>query len=128
MQNTELELKRQAVISAIAQVMQEYAEEIDAYLRQESRYWFDEHPEVDVGDSDKTLEDIVTESKNIWSFCCSLEDALEEWLLDGENITERQYQIVTRDEDAREEILTDLISSFTARMKYQDLSTSSETE
>jgi hypothetical protein len=62
MQSTRLKLKRQAAISAIAQVMQEYAEEIDAYLRQESRYWFDEHPEVDVADWDKTLDDNVPES------------------------------------------------------------------
>jgi hypothetical protein len=57
-----------------------------------------------------------------------LEDAIEEWLLDGENITERQYQLVAGDEDAREEVLMDFISSFTARTKYQDLPTSSETE
>jgi hypothetical protein len=37
MQSTKLKLKRQAAISAIAQVIQEYAGEIDAYLRQESR-------------------------------------------------------------------------------------------
>ena len=41
-----------------------------------------------------------------------LEDDLEEWLLDGEIITERQYQLVAEDEDAREEILWDLILLF----------------
>jgi hypothetical protein len=57
-----------------------------------------------------------------------LEDALEERLLDGEGITERQYRLVAEDEDAREETLWDLIYSFAARTKYQDLPTSSETE
>jgi hypothetical protein len=38
-----------------------------------------------------------------------LEDALEEWLLDGQGITERQYRLVAEDEDAREETLWDLI-------------------
>jgi hypothetical protein len=127
MQSTKLKLKRQAAISAIAQVIQKYAEEIDAYLRQESRYWFDEHPEVDVGDGDKTLDDILPESAETGYFGW-LEDALEEWLLDGEGITERQYRLVAEDEDAREEILWDLIYSFAARTKYQDLPTSSETE
>jgi hypothetical protein len=127
MQSTKLKLKSQAAISAIAKVIQENAEEIDAYLRQESRYWFDEHPEVDVGDGDMTLDDIVPESAETGYFGW-LEDALEEWLLDGEGITERQYRLVARDEDAREETLCDLIYSFTARTKYQDLPTSSETE
>jgi hypothetical protein len=108
-------------------VIQEHAEEIDAYLRQESRYWFDEHPEVDVGDGDKTLDEIVPESAETGYFGW-LEDALEELLLDGQGITERQYRLVAEDEDAGEEILSDLICSFAARTKYQDLPTSSETE
>jgi hypothetical protein len=80
MQSTKLKLKRQAVTSAIVQVIKEHAEEIDAYLRQQSRYWFDEYPEVDVGDGDKRLDDIITESAKIADFRCLLEDDLNEWL------------------------------------------------
>jgi hypothetical protein len=127
MQSTKLKRKRQAAILAIAQVIQEHADEIDAYLRQRSRYWFDDHPKVDVGDGNKTLDD-VAESAKIADFRCLLEDDLDKWLLDGENITERQYQLVAGDADAREEILVDFISSFTARTKYRDLPTGTETE
>jgi hypothetical protein len=126
MQSTKIKLKRQAAISAIAQVIQEYAEEIDAYLRQESRYWFDEHPEVDVGDGDKTLDDIVQESPEIDYFGW-LDDALQEWLLER-GITEGQYWLVAGDENAREGILWDFVSAFAARTKYRDLPTSSETK
>jgi hypothetical protein len=73
------------------------------------------------------MDDIVRESAETGYFGW-LEDALEEWLLDGEGITERQYRLVAGDEDAREEILWDSIYSFAARTKYQDLPTSSATE
>jgi hypothetical protein len=126
MQSTKLKLKLQTAISAIAQVIQEHAEEIDVYLRQESRYWFDEHPEVDVGDGDKTLSDIVQASAETDYFGW-LEDALQEWLFD-QGITEGQYCLVAGAENAREGILWDFVSAFAARTKYRDLLTSSETD
>ncbi len=101
-------------------MIQEYAEDINAYLRQESTYCFDEHLEVDVGDGDKTLNDIVQEAGETEYFGW-LEDALEEWLVDREFITERQYPPVAGDENGREEILWDFVSAFAARTKYRDL-------
>jgi hypothetical protein len=132
MQNTKRKAKDQAAISAVTQVVQEHAEEIDAFLREWSRDWLDQHPEVDVGDGDKTLEDTVPAADDYWvwledALWVWLEDALEEWLLDGQAFTERQYRLVAGDEDAREEIVMDWICSFGARTKYQDLPTSSET-
>ena len=127
MQSTKRKAKRQTAISAIAQVIQGHAEEIDAYLRQESRDCLSQDPGVDVGDGDRMLDDIAQENAETDYFGW-LEDALEEWLLDGQGITERQYRLVAEDEDAREETLWDLIYSFAARTKHQDLPTSSETE
>ena len=110
----------------IAQVIQEHAEEIDAYLRQESRGCLDHDPGVDVGDGDKTLSDIVQVSAETDYFGW-LEDALQEWLLDH-GITEAQYWLVAGDENAREGILWDFVSAFAARTKYRDLPTSNETK
>jgi hypothetical protein len=130
MQNTELELKRRAVTSTIVQVYLKYAEEIDDYLREESRDLFDYGPKIDVGDGDQTLNDIFQETRETGEtgYLGYLEDSLEEWLVDHEFITERQYPPVAEDEDGREEILLDLTLSFVARTKYQDLPTSSKTE
>jgi hypothetical protein len=115
MQRTKSKTKRQTAISAIVQVIQERAEEIDAYLRQESRYCLDQDPGVDVGDGDKTLDDIVQESPEIDYFGW-LDDALQEWLLER-GITEGQYWLVAGDENAREGILWDFVSAFAARTK-----------
>jgi hypothetical protein len=80
------------------------------WLTRLSRYWFDEHPEVDVGDEDKTLDEYRPGECETGYFG-RLENALEEWLLDGEVITERQYRLVAGDEDAREEIPWDLMGT-----------------
>jgi hypothetical protein len=130
MQNTELELKRRAVTSTIVQVYLKYAEEIDAYLRQESRDLFDFNPDIDVGDGDETLNDIFQETRETGEtgYLSWLEDALEEWLVDREFIPDRQWPPVAEDEDGREEILWDLTLSFAARTKCRDLPTRSETE
>ena len=125
MQNTELELKRRAVTSTIVQVYLKYAEEIDAYLRQESRDLFDFNPDIDVGDGDETLNDIFqgTGETGETKYLSWLEGDLEEWLVDREFIPPG-----AEDEDGRDEILWGLILSFVARTNYQDLPTSSETE
>lgn len=112
------------------QVYQKYAEDIYAYLRHASGDCFDQCPEIDVGDGHETLNDIFQETRKTreTGYLSWLEDALEEWLVDREFITERQFPLVAEDEDGREQIVWNLILSFAARTKYWDLPTGSDTE